>query len=296
MRPLHSKSFSATDYNLSLTLSCGQAFRWHPFERHWFGVVEDHWIRAETSNCELRISTTNSSPDWDLISDYFQIAQEIAAITDRFPRDPHLDQAVKSFKGMRLLRQQPWECLASFILSSTKQIPHIQKITESIATHYGNPLEVPIDHPPASTFPSPETLSQVSESDLRKLGMGYRASYLRTSAQMIASGELSLSDIAKQPYTEAKKSLQRLHGVGPKIADCVLLFAFGKQEAFPIDVWVRRALKELYFPGESISQAKLETFAKTYFQPYPGYSQQYLFHYIRTFHKTRRSSQDKIKT
>jgi N-glycosylase/DNA lyase len=296
VRPLHSKTFSVSDYNLSLTLSCGQAFRWHPFEQHWFGVVEDHWIRAEASTSKLTIRTTHSSPDWDLISDYFQTTQEIAEITDRFPNDPHLNQAVKSFKGMRLLRQHPWECLASFILSSTKQIPHIQKITESIATHYGKPLAVPKDHPPVSTFPSPEVLSQVSESDLRKLGMGYRAPYLKMSAQMIASGDLSLSEIVKQPYEEAKTSLQRLHGVGPKIADCVLLFAFGKQDAFPIDVWVRRALKELYFPGKKISQSKLETFAKTYFQPYPGYAQQYLFHYMRTAYNSQSSTQDNFKT
>jgi len=281
---------------LSLTLSCGQAFRWHPIENHWVGVIENHWIRAEASTCKLTIGTPHSSPDWDLISHYFQITQEIATITDRFPKDPHLNQAVKSFKGMRLLRQQPWECLASFILSSTKQIPHIQKITESIANQYGNPLALPKNYPPASTFPSAETLSQVPELDLRKLGMGYRAPYLKMSAQMIASGDLSLLDIEKQPYEEAKRSLQRLPGVGPKIADCVLLFAYGKQEAFPIDVWVRRALNELYFPGKQVSQAKLETFAKTYFQPYPGYAQQYLFHYMRTAHLPRKSTQGNIKT
>jgi N-glycosylase/DNA lyase len=289
--PLHSKTFSVSDYNLPSTLSCGQAFRWHSFKSHWFGVIEDHWIRAEASTCDLTISSTHSSPNWELISEYFQITQEIASITSRFPDDPHLNQAVKSFKGMRLLRQQPWECLASFILSSAKQIPHIQKITESIASHYGEPLSVSKGHPAVSSFPSPEVLSQVSEPDLRKLGMGYRAPYLKLSAQMIASGDLSLRDIAKQPYEEAKKSLQRLHGVGPKIADCVLLFAYGKQEAFPIDVWVRRALKELYFPGKKTTKATLETFAKTYFQPYSGYAQQYLFHYMRTVYHSQSSEQ-----
>lgn len=282
MRPLQSKTFEVKEYNLPLTLDCGQAFRWQPFEEHWIGVIGNHWIQATSSPEQLTIRTTHQSPDWKLISDYFQVTQDISEITDHFPGDPHLNRAVEAFKGLRLLRQMPWECLASFILSSTKQIPHIRKITEAIATHYGTPLSVPKGYPPAASFPSPKKLSQVPESELRKLGMGYRAPYLRSSAGLIASGKLSLSEIDRLSYTDAKNSLRQLPGVGPKIADCVLLFAYGKQEAFPIDVWVRRALTELYFPNQKMSQAELETFANQYFQPNPGYAQQYLFHYMRT--------------
>ena len=286
--PISQRIYPVRRYHLELTLTCGQAFRWTPIEHSWVGAVGEHWIRIGQDRASLIIETTHSNPNWELIEQYFQIHLDIDAITAQFPTDQHLSRAESMCRGLRLLRQPKWECLASFILSSTKQIPHIQRLTASLAEEFGKPLTVPPNHPPAFTFPTPETLATISEQHLRSLGLGYRAPYLRDTARMIAQGQVSLEEIASLPYQEARKQLETLPGVGPKIADCALLFAYGEQQAFPIDVWVQRALSELYFSTDTPSRRELETFAASYFAPFGGYAQQYLFHYMRTAHGRQR--------
>lgn len=282
MQPVfNQKTYALCQYDLESTLDSGQTFRWHRRADGWVGVIEDHWIRATQKENRITFQTSHPSPDWDRIETYFQIKLDIRSITSRFPSDPHLKKAVKRFPGLRLLRQSPWECLASFILSSSKQIVHIKQIVERLSNTFGKPLIVPEGFESSHQFPDAECLSQASESDLRKLGMGYRAAYLRASAQRIARGEIDL-ELSKLSYCQAKKSLQQFPGVGPKIADCVLLFAFGFQEAFPIDVWMRRALRELYFSNQHASIDDLQKMAADHFKPFCGYAQQYLFHATRS--------------
>ena len=281
---IRSKHFRAETYNLSTTLDCGQAFRWLEQDGSWAGVIHGQWLLATDEGDRIRIDTTDQSSNWDQVANYFRFEENIDAITTHFPNDEHMLKAVTAYRGLRLLRQDPWECLASFILSSTKQIRHIRQIISNIARTYGEELPTPSGHDTAFTFPSPTTVARLSETDLRKLGMGYRAPFLRQAAQAISNGAFSLLDIDLAPYGEAKATLQQLAGVGPKIADCVLLFAYGKQQAFPIDVWVKRALNELYFSEQTPSPRTVESFAQTYFKPNPGYAQQYLFHYMRMMH------------
>ena len=198
--------------------------------------------------------------------------------------------AVRAFHGLRLLRQDPWECLASFILSSTKQIVQIRQIIGLLCERYGRPLAVPDGHSPAFSFPSAACVAQVSEAELRACKTGFRAPYLLAAARAVAGGQLDLSRLSGMPVEGAREELMELPGVGRKIADCVLLFAYGFPSAFPVDVWVMRALRELYFPRRQVGLPQLHHFTATHFGPHAGLAQQYLFHYVRTAGKIRPTS------
>jgi N-glycosylase/DNA lyase len=205
-----------------------------------------------------------------------------------FPDDEPMRAAVAACRGLRLLRQDPWECLASFILSSTKQIVQIRQIVALLCERYGEPLTVASACPPAFAFPSPARLARATEAELRACKMGFRAPYLLATARLVAGDQFDLARVQSLPLEIARTELMQLPGVGRKIADCVLLFAYGFQSAFPVDVWVIKALRQLYFPRRRVSPPRLHRFAATHFGPCAGYAQQYLFHYMRT--KTTRAS------
>jgi N-glycosylase/DNA lyase len=200
---------------------------------------------------------------------------------------------------LRLLRQDPWECLASFILSSTKQIVQIRQIVTLLCERFGEPCgcdapsqeregdassPLPCDDGVAATrcFPTPQRIAACTETELRACKMGFRAPNLLAAAREIAEGRFDLERIRHLPHAEARAELMKLRGVGGKIADCVLLFGYGFDSAFPVDVWIERALQQLYFPRRRASEKRLRRFAATHFGPHAGYAQQYLFHYIRT--------------
>jgi N-glycosylase/DNA lyase len=189
--------------------------------------------------------------------------------------------AMAALRGLRLLRQEPWECLASFILSSTKQIVQIQQIVGELCRRFGEPLPVPAGHDAEFSFPSPERLAAATESELRACKMGFRAPYLLAAARQVAAGRLDLERLRPLRVEEVRAELLRLRGVGEKIANCVLLFAYGFQSAFPVDVWVMKALRELYFPRRRPNAERLRQFTLTHFGPWAGYAQQYLFCYMR---------------
>ena len=215
--------------------------------------------------------------------------------------------AVAACRGLRVLRQEPWECLASFILSSTKQIVQIRQIVSLLCERFGEPINgrsgvsaerrksFEIEEygflPKAATlplkksqfsFPSPEKIAALTEAELRACKMGFRAPSLFAAARQIADGEFDLENIRRLDYAEARAELMKLRGVGGKIADCVLLFAYGFDSAFPVDVWVERALRQFYFSRRRPTEKSLRRFAATHFGPHAGYAQQYLFHYMRT--------------
>jgi len=195
--------------------------------------------------------------------------------------------SVAACRGLRLLRQEPWECLASFICSSTKQIVQIQQIVGLLCRRFGETLAVPLGTEPAWAFPTVERLAGASEAELRACKLGFRAPYLSGAARKLAAGDIDLARLAERPLEEARAALVTLPGVGVKIADCVLLFAYGFHEAFPMDVWIIKALQQLYFPKRPPKLPRLRRFSQTHFGPYGGYAQQYLFHYMRTARKGR---------
>jgi N-glycosylase/DNA lyase len=190
--------------------------------------------------------------------------------------------AVAACRGLRLLRQEPWECLASFILSSTKQIVQIRQIVGLICERFGEPLQALPGHSAAYAFPTASRIARTTEAELRACRMGFRAPYLLATASRVAGGQFDLAGIGNLPLAVARTELMSLPGVGRKIADCVLLFAYGFPSAFPVDVWVMKALRQLYFPRRRVSMQRMHRFAATHFGPWGGYAQQYLFHYMRT--------------
>jgi N-glycosylase/DNA lyase len=279
---LSEKAFAISAYDLPATLASGQAFRWKPHEDAWVGVVGRHWVRLHLANNYITAQTAGPVADWQWLTHYLQLDVHLNAVLATFPDDEPMRASVTACHGLRLLRQDPWECLASFILSSTKQIVQIQQIIRLLCERFGEPLPVPAGHAPAHAFPVPTRLAGLNESELRDCKMGFRAPYLLAAARAVAEARLDLRQIHAMPLAEARAQLTTLPGVGPKIADCVLLFAYGFQGAFPVDVWVMKALRQLYFPRRKPSPPRLKRFTETYFGSNAGYAQQYLFHYMRT--------------
>jgi N-glycosylase/DNA lyase len=270
------------DYDLEATLTSGQVFRWRLRERGWEGVIGTRWVRLAGGRDAIVVEAASPTAVWDGLREYLQLDVDLGAVLAAFPPDAPMRAAIAACRGLRLLRQDPWECLASFVLSSTKQIVQIQQIIALMCERYGQPVAVPPGHAPEFGFPTPERIAACTEAELRGCKAGFRAGYLRATAQRLASGEVHLAGLARLPLAEARGCLMGLPGVGRKVADCVLLFACGFQQAFPIDVWVDRALRQLYFPRRRMSPARLREFSERHFGPYAGYAQQYLFHYMRT--------------
>ena len=274
--------FSARNYDLSATLDSGQAFRWRRQGDEWTGVVAGNWVCLSSEADSILAQTWLPVANWDWLAHYLQIHTDLDSVLATFPDDEPMRCAVNACGGLRLLRQDPWECLASFILSSTKQIVQIQQIIGLLCERYGTPIATPHVCAPAFAFPTPARLARATEAGLRGCKMGFRAPYLLATARMIECGEVDLARLPDLPLESARAELLKFPGVGRKIADCVLLFACGFQAAFPVDVWVMKALRQLYFPQRKPKPQRVLKFTEIYFGRYAGYAQQYLFHYMRT--------------
>lgn len=269
------------ELNLDTTLNSGQAFRWQQdSQRRWVGVIQKQVVRLWQEGNDFFSQTYPRTNDIGLLRHYLQLDVSLSKVVQTFPDDPHLRTAVRKYFGLRLLRQDPWECLASFILSSTKRITHIRQIVAAMCRELGEKIQ--FDGQTFFTFPCPTSVAASSPKVLRQCKAGFRAEYLWETANEIASGRFNLNELHTLSYRDAHNTLTQLPGVGNKIADCVLLFAFGKQEAFPMDVWIERALRRLYFAGKRrVTKRRLDKFRASYFGPFAGYAQQYLFHYVR---------------
>ncbi len=277
----YQKAFAVADYDLAATLTSGQAFRWRFRDDAWESVVNSRWICLKQNRNQFFAQTLVQNDDWKWLADYLQLEIDLPKILSTFPDDEPMRAAVAACHGLRLLRQDPWECLASFILSSTKQIVQIQQIVTLLCERFGTTVAVPTGREPMFAFPTVEQIAQRTEADLRACKMGFRAPYLLGTARMIARGEVDLAKLHGSSVEDARAELLKFPGVGRKIADCVLLFAYGFQSAFPVDVWIMKALQQLYFPKRRAHLKRLQKFSQTHFGPNAGYAQQYLFHYMR---------------
>jgi N-glycosylase/DNA lyase len=280
-KPARERFFPVSDYDLAATLNSGQAFRWHKTGDAWEGVIGRRWVRLSGPTDGIRATVVEPVADWSWLVDYLQLDVPFAEVLAVFPGDEPLRGAVKECPGLRLLRQEVWECLASFILSSTKQIIQIRQIVGRLCERFGERVAVPAGVGSAWSFPGAGRLAAVSEDELRRCGMGFRAPYLRESARMVAAGEIKLGELPGLSLDAARAELLRLPGVGRKIADCVLLFAGGQPAAFPVDTWMLKTLRQLYFDGREVSPGEVIRFSENYFGPQAGYAQQYLFHAAR---------------
>jgi N-glycosylase/DNA lyase len=213
----------------------------------------------------------------EAVSTYFGLDLPIREILASFPTDPWLEKAQEFAPGLRILRQEPWETLCNFICSSLKQVVQIEQINHELRRTFGDDTGDGLH-----SFPEASRLARATEAKLRECRLGFRARHLYVAARQVAASEVSLDRIATLPTDEAREHLIRIRGVGEKVANCILLFAYGRAEAFPIDVWVERVLRRLYFNNSTrIKHERLRTFADSHFGPYRGYAQQFLFHWIR---------------
>ena len=260
-----------TGLDIYRTFDCGQCFRFDPDpEGGISGVAFGRFVRFEQPEPGTLIVHGATAGDFDEIwSPFLDLSRDYGEYARAFADDPTLTAAAKTADGIRILRQDPWETLCSFIISQNNNIPRIKGLVERLSRTYGDPIDAP--RGTAYSFPTAETLAAVSEEDIFALKTGFRAKYISDAARRVASGDISLEAVAKLPTPEAEKELCRIKGVGPKVAACALLFGFGRGDAFPVDVWVRRVLDEYYPDGFDI--AALGDSA--------GIAQQYLFYYRR---------------
>ncbi|MCE5339300.1 MAG: 8-oxoguanine DNA glycosylase [Methanomicrobiaceae archaeon] len=264
-------------FDLDGTLSCGQAFRWEKLEGWWQGVVDGRAIRVRQDASHLTFAGAGA----EFVCDYFQLDQDLPAILTSIDRDPAIGAAIRECRGLRLVRQQPWECLASYICATNTNIPAVKRRVALMAERYGKPINGPFGT--AYAFPEPEALAAACCADLRDCKLGYRTDYVREAAAFASEHPDWAEQVAALPFEEARQALMQFRGVGPKAADCVLLFAFGFFEAFPVDVWIHRIVSETYLPdlaGKNCTPAQYERirrFARDYFGGYAGYAQEYLY-------------------
>ena len=261
-------------FTLSALFECGQCFRFSPLNSErtrYGGVAHGQYLEAEQCGNDILLRNITKENFDTFFRDYFDLDFDYDLCAETFPDDEYLKRAVSAGNGIRILHQEPFETLCSFILSQNNNIPRIRSLTETLCRVYGAPISY--RNTTYYAFPDAETLAETSEEKLRALKTGFRASYLLDAAKKVADGVIDFSRIEKSPTEEGLKELCKIKGVGIKVASCVLLFAFHKYDSFPIDVWMKKILSEHYPP---------DTDGK-YFGKFAGIAQQYLFHYERNF-------------
>ncbi len=268
----------AADFKLDTTLASGQSFRWRKHDDAYVGIVGATVLRVRHADNRLSVETSDKSFTVDDAKRYFGLDMDLAAVLRTIDVDAQVNAAIKRYRGLRVLNQDGWETLASFICSSFNNIKRIEGMIERLAQTYGDP--VALNGFRSFSFPKPERIAASTERKLRTLGLGYRAAYLLAASRLVAGGRLHLDHMRKVDYDAAKTALLGCDGVGDKVADCVALFGCGKFEAFPIDVWMERAMR-YYFRHRRMTRAVLHRYARQHFGPYAGVAQQYLFHYVR---------------
>jgi N-glycosylase/DNA lyase len=275
---------------LDVTLCCGQVFRWDKLGDWWYGVAGDHVFKV----CQAGGKFEYVNVDAAFVENYFGLDDDLQKIAYSINKDPHIALALKAYWGLRRIRQDPWECLISYICATYKNIPAIKHMLSNMAQKFGE--KTVLDGKTFYTFPKCEKLAAAGEQDLMACGLGYRAKYALATAQQVREGTFDLEAVKKLPYVAAKKALMELPGVGAKVADCILFFSLDKTEAFPVDVWVKRVILNHY--GDKLEPAlfqklsrndslssgdyeRLSTFGRRYFGEYAGYAQEYLYHFER---------------
>ena len=276
---------AARPYHLLRTLSCGQAFRWRVDGGVASGIVAGRQVRLEQQEGAIAVEGLAEDTAVGLLAPYLSLDQPLRAIERTLSRDHVLARILPHTSGIAILRQDPWECLASFIISAFNNIPKIELTLTRLCTRFGEAV------PGAGhAFPHPAALANAPERALRECMLGYRAPYLRAAARLVESRAVDLRAPFELSYDAAKRMLLNLPGVGEKVADCVLLFAYGKGEAFPVDVWVKRAVERWYFRGEARTEREIRAFARRRFGDLAGYAQQHLFYSMRAQRTGMRTS------
>lgn len=267
--------------DLATTLNSGQVFHWDQIDPSTYvGAIDQApVILKQFPNNQVSVLGLSKSD----AEHYLGLQDNLTEIQKTFPQeDLTLQQAIEYAPYLRILRQPKWECLATFITSSLKQIPQIRTISLRIREELGT--KVQINGHVLYTYPSPAKVAQAGETKLRELGLGYRAKSVYETAKFISSGHLYLESIDKKTDLQLESDLIQCRGVGEKIARCVMLFAYTRPRSFPVDTWIQKALHQIYFPNRRRDRtlSELHQFAQKHYGEHSGYAQQYLFHWSRT--------------
>ncbi len=264
-------SLPTHSFSLKDTLECGQFFRYTKVVESYIVQSSDRifsiWQKGDTLFYE--------GVEEPFLTHFFRLDEDLDAILKEMDRDPFIHQAIQKHRGMRLIRQDPWECLLSFLCSSAKAIPHIRCIIESLCRSSGK--RIPFGNYIGYGFPEPQGIQPSLQLELVKAG--FRTDYLLKASRCMNRDQLLA--LKNLPYKDARQILMGLSGVGKKVADCTLLYSLDFLEAFPIDTWIKKGLQEVYFNGRRVGEKTMEEFASDHFGPYAGYAQLYLYHFWR---------------
>jgi N-glycosylase/DNA lyase len=268
--------------DLRRTLDSGQAFRWRwhdPERRTASGVVGRHVIRLSQDARGIRLLSPDTPGVRETVRRYLGLVPcggHPRRVETALGADPVLAGVLPYTAGISVLAQDPWEVLISFIVSQNNNIPKITRSIEGLARAFGEPLD-----DEAFAFPRPERLAAAPTRTLEACALGYRAAYVRAAARLVAGGALDLAALRRMDREAAREALLAVPGIGEKVGDCVLLFGLGHRDAFPVDVWVRRAVERLYYRGRPRRLREIQAFARKRWGPLAGYAQQHLFAYAR---------------
>ncbi|HKX82301.1 MAG TPA: DNA glycosylase [Nitrososphaera sp.] len=283
---MQAEEFDTSEFDPFRSISSGQAFLWEQVGRDWYGIDGDHVLCITPGEENPEFSSSSPVSNWQ--HDYFRLDDNLREIRGTFSSDEMILRLFSKHSGLRILRQNPEQCLFSFICASNTNIPMIRTMLSRLTRKFGR--KVDFGGRVFSTFPSSGALASATLSELRSCGLGYRSTAIKDAASRIANGELDLGLLKKLTYNDAKQHLMQVRGIGNKIADCVLLFSLEKLESFPIDVWIARALARHYqwLHGCKISEkvthhqySEIARKMQEHFGRYAGYAQQYIFYDIR---------------
>ena len=260
----------ASPLDLGQTLGCGQTFRWSQLpDGRWGGVIGVRTIELKSDGDSLLVRAAPGGTDArDAVIEYLRLRDDMTTIQSALGSDRRLARGLARVRGLRLVKMDEWESLISFVLATYANIPRISKMIAAISSEFGRGIADGV-----YSFPGPEELRDARPDELRACGLGYRAEYVRSIAREVDMA--AIGRLKRLGYEDLREELKELDGVGDKVADCVSLFGFGRLEAFPIDVWIERALRRLY--GLEGSYARLRRDATGLFGEYAGYAQEYLY-------------------
>lgn len=269
-----------SDFELDNIFDCGQCFRWDKVsESSYIGIACGRALLVEKASDRIILHSTNVEDFRNIWCKYFDLDRDYSDIKRSLSKDNVLKEAIGFGKGIRILNQEPFETLVSFIISASNNIPRIKGIISRLCESFGD--EISYMGKTYYTFPSAERLAAEKVESLSVIRAGFRDKYIIDAAKKVASGSIKLDSIRLMPTAAAKSELMKINGVGSKVADCALLFGFGKCDCFPTDVWIKRIMEHCYFDGNDTSLKDISEYAQNNFGGLGGFAQQYLFYWAR---------------
>ena len=268
------------DFDLAQTLECGQCFHFVKLDEEDYVLTAKGYVLHVSQEADtVTFYDTDKDEYVNVWKDYFVMDRDYSAIKKKLlEKADRLKDAIESMWGVRILNQDFFETLISFIISQNKQIPHIKKIVADISAKFGT-YKGTYGGADMYTFPTLEQLANASEEDFKELKTGFRAPYIMDAIRRNMAGQFDINELKSMDYDSCIKELMTIKGVGEKVANCVSLFGLGKKEAFPVDVWIKRIMETMYFDGVDTPKDKIAAFAKEQFGELGGFAQQYLFYY-----------------